>query len=87
MLNLAQTIYEKSLSLPPEKAQAVIDFIDFIQACPNFATEKATKNSNQTEPKPSFSERWRGKFSPLDYTSEALAEDPQLAYLAEKYLL
>jgi hypothetical protein len=31
-MNLAETIYQKSLSLPPEQAQAVIDFIDSIKS-------------------------------------------------------
>lgn len=62
-MNLAQTIYQKSLALTPEKAQAVIDFIDFIQTRPSLVTEETTEASNQTEPKLSFSERWRGKFS------------------------
>jgi hypothetical protein len=31
-MSLADTIYQKSLSLPPEKAREVIDFIDFIKA-------------------------------------------------------
>lgn len=30
-MNLVETIYQKSLDLPPEKAQQVIDFIDFIK--------------------------------------------------------
>jgi len=29
-MNLAETIYRKSLDLSPEKAQEVIDFIDFL---------------------------------------------------------
>jgi hypothetical protein len=30
-MTLAETIYQKSLSLSPEKAQEVLDFIDFIK--------------------------------------------------------
>lgn len=30
-MNLTDTIYQKILDLPPEKAQQVIDFIDFIK--------------------------------------------------------
>jgi hypothetical protein len=30
-MNLAETIYQKSLDLPEEKAMEVIDFIDFIR--------------------------------------------------------
>lgn len=33
-MNLAETIYQKSLSLSPAKAQAVIDFIDFLMTRP-----------------------------------------------------
>jgi len=33
-MTLAETIYQKSLTLSPEKAQAVIDFIDFIKTTP-----------------------------------------------------
>jgi hypothetical protein len=30
-MTLAETIYQKSLTLPPEKAREVLDFIDFIK--------------------------------------------------------
>ena len=30
-MNLADTIYQKSLDLPPDKAQQVIDFIDSLK--------------------------------------------------------
>ncbi len=30
-MNLAETIYQKSLDLPEEKANEVIDFIDFLK--------------------------------------------------------
>jgi hypothetical protein len=30
-MTLAETIYQKSLALPPEKAREVLDFIDFIK--------------------------------------------------------
>ncbi|MEB3189947.1 MAG: hypothetical protein VKL42_06350 [Snowella sp.] len=63
-MNLAQTIYQKSLALTPEKAQAVIDFIDFIQSRPSLVIEDIPEASNQTKSKLSFSERWRGKFRP-----------------------
>ncbi|MBK5940832.1 hypothetical protein [Halochromatium roseum] len=33
-MTLAETIYQKSLSLPPEKAREVLDFIDFIKDRP-----------------------------------------------------
>lgn len=84
-MNLAETIYQKSLTLPPEKAQVVIDFIDFIKTRPNVVEEQTPEIKAQPKAQPSFSERWRGKFSPLEYTSETLAEDPRLAFLAEKY--
>ena len=31
-MNLAETIYQKSLDLPEDKAQQVIDFIDFLKS-------------------------------------------------------
>ena len=34
-MSFAQEIYQKSLSLPPEKAREVIDFIDFIKDRPS----------------------------------------------------
>ncbi|MBK1621061.1 hypothetical protein CKO42_22085 [Lamprobacter modestohalophilus] len=33
-MTLAETIYQKSLTLPPEKAREVLDFIDFIKDRP-----------------------------------------------------
>lgn len=84
-MNLAETIYQESLSLPLEKAQAVLDFIDFIKTRPSLVPEATAEPSHQSQAHPSFSERWRGKFTPLDYTATALAEDPRLAYLVEKY--
>ena len=33
-MTLAETIYQKSLSLPEEKARAVLDFIDALQQQP-----------------------------------------------------
>jgi hypothetical protein len=39
-------------------------------------------------PSPStFSERWRGKFTQPNFSPEALAADPKLAYLVDRYHL
>ena len=34
-----------------------------------------------------FSQRWRGKLGTAQFSPETLAEDPRLAYLAERYKL
>lgn len=48
-MNLVETIYQKSLDLPPEKAQQVIEFIDFIKtrssASPTISLQSAFEES------------------------------------------
>ena len=38
-----------------------------------------------TPVRPSFSERWQGRFAKPSFSAEELAADPKLAYLAKRY--
>ena len=48
-MNLAETLDQKSLTLPPEKAREVFDFIGFIKDRPNLP--EADGNIGAPEPK------------------------------------
>ena len=85
-MSLVETIYQKSLDLPPDKAQQVINFIDAIKAQPPIAPQSAHPAKTQPE-RPTFSQRWRGKLDIGKFSPEALEADPRLAYLAERYKL
>ena len=41
LMQLAETIYQKSLTLSSEKAQTVIDFIDFIKNRPTSESDRS----------------------------------------------
>lgn len=48
-MSLADTIYQKSLELPTDKAIEVIDFIDFIQTRLDSETDSGKKRLNARE--------------------------------------
>ncbi|MEA3642167.1 MAG: hypothetical protein VBE63_19825 [Lamprobacter sp.] len=48
-MTLAETIYQKSLTLPPEKAREVLDFIDFIKDRSSVA--EAENNTSAAKPR------------------------------------
>ena len=85
-MTLAETIYQKSLALPPEKALAVLDFIDFIKDRSTSSNDTSTNNT-QVPNHLLFSQRWQGRFSKSSFSEQEQADDPKLTYLAQRYHL
>ncbi|MBT9312040.1 hypothetical protein [Leptothoe kymatousa] len=50
---------------------------------PHQEAAQPSENGNKS----TFSQRWRGKLGTTQFSSETLAADPRLAYLAERYKL
>ena len=100
-MNVEARILDKALALSQmretmesisrEPLKAAIDQLDqsYLDLVYRFIHQFSYQPKVQldTPLKSSFSERWRGKFSTINISSEAIVEDPRLAYLASRYRL
>ena len=94
-MTLAETIYRKSLTLPPEKAREVLDFIDFIKDRSTLPDNEGATNRQESHQKqclkrpdrPPFSQRWKGRLAKSPLSEQEPANDPKLAYLAQRFNL
>lgn len=69
-MNLAETIYQKSLDLPAEKAIEVIDFIDFLK------NRLASKNSFHFQAQENSLKTLLASWSPLEEEFPEIADLP-----------
>lgn len=72
-MNLAETIYQKSLDLPAEKAIEVIDFIDFLK------NRLTYKNSLHFQTQENSLKTLLASWSPLEEEFPEIADLPPVA--------
>jgi hypothetical protein len=72
-MNLAETIYQKSLDLPAEKAIEVIDFIDFLK------NRTASKNSLHFNNQENGLKNLLASWSPLEEEFPEIADLPVIS--------